>query len=112
MKHIVIFFLTMLSIGGLEAQGNLQFNQALLFNGTTLNTVPAGKVWKIEHQAQSYTSSGSGIQSSLIINGVNWYLNGTSGSLPSGPIWLPGGATVAGWGQYTNYNIVEFNIVP
>jgi hypothetical protein len=51
MKHIVFFFLTMLSIGGLEAQGNLQFNQALLFSGTTLNTVPPGKVWKIEHQA-------------------------------------------------------------
>ena len=112
MKHIVFFFLTMLSIGGLEAQGNLQFNQALLFSGTTLNTVPVGKVWKIEHQAQSYTSSGIGIQSSLIINGVNWYLNGTSGSLPSGAIWLPGGTTEAGWGQYTNYNIIEFNLVP
>jgi hypothetical protein len=112
MKHIVIFFLIMLSIGGLEAQGNLQFNQALLFSGTTLNTVPPGKVWKIEHQAQSYSSSGSGLHSSLIINGVNWYLNGTSGSLPSGAIWLPGGTTVAGWGQYTNYNIIEFNLVP
>lgn len=91
---------------------NLQFTQALLFNGTAVQTVPAGKVWKIEHQAQSYSSSGSGLHASLVINGINWYLNGTSGSLPSGAIWLPAGATVAGWGQYTNYNILEFTIVP
>ena len=91
---------------------NLQFSQALLFNGTAVQTVPAGKVWKIEHQAQSYSSSGSGLHASLVINGFNWYLNGTSGSLPSGAIWLPAGATVAGWGQYTNYNILEFTIVP
>lgn len=91
---------------------NLQFSQALLFNGTAVQTVPAGKVWKIEHQAQSYSSSGSGLHASLVINGINWFLNGTSGSLPSGAIWLPAGATVAGWGQYTNYNILEFTIVP
>jgi hypothetical protein len=91
---------------------NLQFTQALLFNGTAVQTVPAGKVWKIEHQAQSYSSSGSGVHASLVINGINWFLNGTSGSLPSGAIWLPAGATVAGWGQYTNYNILEFTIVP
>lgn len=91
---------------------NLQFSQALLFNGTAVQTVPAGKVWKVEQQAQSYTNGGSGAYSSLIVNGINWFHNGTSGSLPSGALWLPAGTTVAGWSQYTNYNILEFTIVP
>ena len=109
----ILLFLVIIAVGMLSARAqNLQFSQALLFNGTTVQTVPAGKVWKIEHQAQSYSSSGSGLHASLVINGINWYLNGTSGSLPSGAIWLPAGATVAGWGQYTNYNILEFTIVP
>jgi hypothetical protein len=112
MKHIVIFFLTMLSIGGLEAQGNLQFNQALLFSGTTLNTVPAGKVWKVENSGQSYTNGGSNAYASLVINGQNWFPQGSGGTLPSGPIWLPAGTTIAGWSNNTQYNIIEFNLVP
>ncbi|MBM3164668.1 MAG: hypothetical protein FJZ80_04320 [Bacteroidetes bacterium] len=108
----LLLLLAFITVGKLSARAqNLQFSQALLFNGTAVQTVPAGKVWKVEHQAQSYTSSGSSIHASLVINGLNWYLNGTS-SLPSGAIWLPAGATVAGWGQYTNYNILEFTIVP
>ncbi|MFM1810160.1 MAG: hypothetical protein RLZZ382_1385 [Bacteroidota bacterium] len=112
MKHIVIFFLSMISIGELEAQGNLQFNQALLFSGTTLNTVPAGKVWKVENTGQSYTNGGSSAYSSLVINGQNWFPQASGGTLPSGSIWLPAGATIAGWSGTTQYNIIEFNIVP
>jgi hypothetical protein len=109
----ILLFLAIIKMGVLSARAqNLQFSQALLFNGTTVQTVPAGKVWKIEHQAQSYSSSGNGLYSSLVINGINWFHNGTSGSLPSGAIWLPAGATVAGWSQNTNYNILEFTIVP
>jgi hypothetical protein len=112
MKHIVIFFLSMISIGELEAQRNLQFNQALLFSGTTLNTVPAGKVWKVENTGQSYTNGGSSAYSSLVINGQNWFPQASGGTLPSGSIWLPAGATIAGWSGTTQYNIIEFNIVP
>ena len=112
MKYIVIFFLTMLSISGLEAQGNLQFNQALLFSGTTLNTVPAGKVWKVENTGQSYTNGGSSAYASLVINGQNWFPQASGGTLPSGSIWLPAGATIAGWSGTTQYNIIEFNLVP
>jgi hypothetical protein len=110
-KRFLFSGIIVLSMFWCRAQ-NLQFSQALLFNGTTVQTVPAGKVWKIEHQAQSYSSSGNGLYSSLVINGINWFHNGTSGSLPSGAIWLPAGATVAGWSQNTNYNILEFTIVP
>jgi hypothetical protein len=112
MKYIVIVFLTIISIGGLEAQGNLQFNQALLFSGTSLNTVPAGKVWKVENTGQSYTNGGSSAYSSLVINGQNWFPQASGGTLPSGSIWLPAGATIAGWSGTTQYNIIEFNLVP
>ena len=40
----VFFFIGLLSLG--KAQGNLQFNQALLLD-SALATVPANKVWKI-----------------------------------------------------------------
>ena len=109
----LLLFLVIITVGMLSARAqNLQFSQALLFNGTTVQTVPAGKVWKVEQQAQSYTNGGSGAYSSLIVNGINWFHNGTSGSFPSGALWLPAGTTVAGWSQYTNYNVIEFTIVP
>lgn len=102
----------MCTIGGLQAQGNLQFSQALLFSGTSLNTVPAGKVWKVENTGQSYTNGGSSAYASLVINGQNWFPQASGGTLPSGSIWLPAGATIAGWSGTTQYNIIEFNLVP
>jgi hypothetical protein len=96
----------------LFAQGNLQFNQALLFSGQTLNTVPAGKIWKVENTAQSYSTSGSALYSSLVINGQAWFPQPSGGSLPSGPIWLPAGSTISGYSANTQFNIIEFNIIP
>jgi hypothetical protein len=96
----------------LFAQGNLQFNQALLFSGQTLNTVPAGKIWKVKNTAQSYNSSGSALYTSLVINRQSWFPQGSGGSLPSGPIWLPAGSTISGYTAYTQFNIIEFNIIP
>ena len=96
----------------LFAQGNLQFNQALLFSGPAINTVPAGKIWKVENTAQSYNSTGSALYSSLEINGQNWFPQGSGGSLPTGPIWLPAGSTISGYHTTTHFNIIEFNIIP
>ena len=112
MKYLAFPLFLMISVGFYHAQGNLQFNQALLFSGTTLNTVPAGKVWKVENTGQSYTNGGSSAYSSLVINGQNWFPQGSGGTLPSGPIWLPAGTTIAGWSNNTQYNIIEFNLVP
>jgi hypothetical protein len=47
MKNISIYILSFLFVGVSFGQGNLQFNQVKLV-GTTSETVPAGKVWKIE----------------------------------------------------------------
>ena len=56
MKKLILVAICFVSIQ-LSAQGNLQFNQVLTFEGTILNgttltpefTPPTGKVWKIEY---------------------------------------------------------------
>ncbi len=61
MKYILIFSLTLFSIGELEAQGNLQFNQVKMVFAQ--ETVPVGKVWKIE--SVIYSASVGSVSSSL-----------------------------------------------
>ncbi len=136
MKNLFTLCL-LLFIGTFFSQGNLQFNQVLTFTGTVasnngyvnsaINTVPAGKVWKIEHVGGSAFLMGNGTQYGVTIN------NATSicywGSSPSNyqlqvkeicPIWLKAGDNLSFyWSQYNGtqgcdfvISIVEFNIVP
>ena len=45
----IIFFVCLLWCGVIYSQGNLQFNQVKIVSNTdAAQTVPAGKVWKIE----------------------------------------------------------------
>lgn len=113
------------------SQGTLQFNQVLLFNTTAVQTVPAGKVWKIEHfLAQGtfkfdYVNSAAcstGRFSGMLINGVTYFPKqfgiSNTGSSPvsvfgvNGGLWLPAGTTLAL--QCTNdlISLLEFNVVP
>jgi hypothetical protein len=116
---LVIIFCVAFFTQESKAQGNLQFNQVILFDivfsGTQTINVPAGKVWKIE-------STGSGSSSS---NGV--YLRNSAGTYISYfttissasstyPYWLPSGFS----GAFVNLHpsircsvsIIEFNVVP
>jgi hypothetical protein len=134
----IIFLLFTLQI---FAQGNLQFNGVKTYQGTltcslqlvTLDTVPQGKVWKIQSMGPSYSDY-------LTINNIP-YINiyrgevigssSTNGSyygcthINETP-WLKSG-DVIGWvggtlfnpcrygiGATTYYNIsiVEYNIIP
>ncbi len=122
MKYsIVIIFL--FALNNFNAQGNLQFNQALYLSANTDNTtqwtVPAGKVWKIE---------AVGVYSSTLtvyFNGATSFIYGGaySNSSPSGyyrnadasPIWLPSGSVLGqscGCGGNRWFSILEFNVVP
>jgi len=136
MKHLFTFCLIFF-LGTSFSQGNLQFNQVLTFTGTVvsnngyvnsaINTVPAGKVWKIEHVGGSSSLLGNGTQYGVTIN------NATSicywGNTPANqlflvkeicPIWLKAGDNLSFyWSQYNGtqgcdfvMSIVEFNIVP
>jgi hypothetical protein len=51
MKRLYIFVITTFLYTGAFTQGNLQFNQVKLVS--TIETVPAGKVWKVENYLPS-----------------------------------------------------------
>jgi hypothetical protein len=110
MKKILIIACLFLSIN-LFSQGNLQFNQVLLFSANTSSggnqvTVPAGKVWKIE----SYFISNN-VSLQIIINNIPYYVN-----TQSFPFWVPSGTTfnmfVSGISGSATVSIIEFNVVP
>jgi hypothetical protein len=122
-------------------QGNLQFNQVkIISNIDPPQTVPAGKVWKIEsvfaNDQDVYPASTSGSNQSFFAScGVPtlWYfyygrylainnipisfgVHSAGEQLTHLPIWVPAGSTIC---TCTNssfcargYSAIEFNIVP
>lgn len=126
MKKSIVILLFFIALGA-KAQGNLQFNQVKLV--TTIETVPVGKVWKVESasynggsainigQIQTANSAGTYTVSSFIvfkINGQNNYLPvvGLSGvsALNSFPIWIPSGTTLEASTNTNFLSVIEFNI--
>ena len=119
-----VFFLIIAT--SVVAQGNLQFNQALLLStnqasNELLGTVPVGKVWKVE----GFGSGNSGASE------CGWSFDGTNAAFRSGNVylggsayqssnststfWLPAGTTVYSLNCASNYrwmSVIEFNILP
>lgn len=125
-NSLLLLFFLLCGAASTNAQGNLQFNNAILIS-STLQTVPAGKVWKIE----SYTPTSvygihGGIPAThnIVINGdikivgmsagLNYNYNSGSHSavLHSFPIWLPAGSTVIVGAGISSLSVLEFNLVP
>ena len=131
MKKILktIIFLLLVSAGML-AQGNLQFNQVVIVMDQP-QTVPAGKVWKIE----SYQQQQVGISTNLpttgcadlsrprpyFIDNFSYYNiegagNGNSSyssvAKNTFPIWLKAGQIVKTSCAGDFLSIIEFNVVP
>ena len=125
MKQFYFLILVLISFLG-KSQNNLQFNRVINFGGSIaprseviLDTVPSGKVWKIE---------AVGVYSSTLtvyFNGATSFIYGGaySNSSPSGyyrnadasPIWLPSGSVLGqscGCGGNRWFSILEFNVVP
>ena len=100
-----------------SAQGNLQFNQVIMYDmtsgGTQNITVPAGKVWKIESAS---TSNGSTVGVSLRNAALqNIGILSTSTAASNFPIWLPTGFTGSFYNNAAGrsmVSILEFNVVP
>ena len=102
MKKIV--FGLLMTMGMLNAQNNLVFNQVLLLelSTTTPAIVPEGKVWKIE----GFNSGGTNVSSRVSINDNIYYL----GSLNTGfnsPTWLPENTEIK---KFTSSNANTFNV--
>jgi hypothetical protein len=117
------------------AQGNLQFNQVKLV--TAQETVPIGKVWKVEsviynipedlsgaQTSASTTCSSSTFRSTAIeVDGVPTKVGlGTNTASYSNltythtytmlPLWLPAGATLSGGSCLNKVSVLEFSVVP
>ena len=112
------------------AQGSLQFNQVIMV-GTQQQTVPSGKVWKVNSFLQAVTTysgnnnstscSSTSWHSPFIMNGDRYYafsgLTTGSGTLFMGvgnhfPFWAPAGTTFQTVCSGDVLSIIEFNIVP
>ena len=117
------------------AQGNLQFNQVKLV--TALETVPAGKVWKIEsviyniaEGSTTYQTGNYGGCNTNDYNSAAIIVAGTPTKVGQGtsplaysngayvhsytilPIWLPAGTTLSGGICLNKISVIEFNITP
>ena len=131
MKFLFAIVLALLSFVGL-GQYNLQLNQVVLVSNT-LQTVPAGKVWKVESYMQAGIAAPDMIEVGgscaysdrhhpMIVNGQTYFLiNGSPGHGSSGtflaasnilPLWLPAGATLRTACAKDVLSVIEFNLVP
>ena len=114
-KHLLHSLICLYSLGFVScasAQSNLQFNQVLIVDATSLGTpvtVPTGKVWKIESVALSANSAYFQIN----WGGINYFVLNNSGSYANLPFWLPSGASVSFVGSVNGkVSVIEFNVVP
>jgi len=116
MKTRLLFLLFIAFTLGLEAQGDLQFNQVLTFSGNTtesnIYTVPAGKVAKITKAIEKFSTSN--YYSRITFNGVITYNNANESGLAG--MWLKEGDVMGSYvGNTLDYwvlSIIEYNIVP
>lgn len=120
--------------GNMMAQSGLQFSQVKIV--TTQETVPAGKVWKVESVIYNISLDASSAQSSsatscssayyrstaINVNGVDTKVgNGTMTAAYSNlaythsytnlPFWLPAGYTLSGGPCNNMVSVIEFTIV-
>jgi hypothetical protein len=116
MKNILLLLTVVLSISS-NAQGNLQFNQVLTFEGNLNNTSispaytpPAGRVWKIEFSRIKRNTNCT--SQDIEVNGVP-----ASNLGNTDPIWVNDQDTIqmrygcgGAWSYF--FSIIEFNVVP
>ncbi|MFZ4060606.1 MAG: hypothetical protein ACOYK5_05200 [Bacteroidia bacterium] len=114
----------------IQGQNTLSFSGAILV-GTTLDTVPANKVWKVESYMQANVSltnqtNGGGCsnpswQSPFYINqymyyNTAWIGNGISsfyqGNHIPFPFWLPAGTTLKTTCAGDYLSVLEFTVQP
>jgi hypothetical protein len=135
MKTFFHVFVFIVLSDGFLAQGNLQFNQVKLV--TNQETVPVGKVWKVESVIYNIPSGSNTYQtgnygdcsasdynkSAIVVDGYPTKVG--QGTTPLGyssgtythtytilPLWLPAGATLSGGTCLNKISVIEFNIIP
>ena len=125
MKLLSVLFI--LGCATFWGQGNLQFNQVKLI--TSVETVPAGKTWKIS----GFLASPNGNYQSITQPSTAEYLISINGSpvnlgrrahfnnnyqvhqaevRTTEEFWIPAGTTLAASQNIAFISIIEFNIIP
>lgn len=119
-SFIILFIFTIVSISKtVSAQGNLQFNQVILYDvasaGIQAISIPVGKVWKIESVGNAASSSQSFNLRNSAVQTIAYLGNPGSTAMMPLPFWLPAGFV----GSIQNVSsqrgimsIIEFNVVP
>jgi hypothetical protein len=112
MKHLFTFLLVAISATSF-AQGNLQFNQVLTFEGVGNSTwyrPPVNTVWKIERAFLNSDCSGSALQ----VNGKKASSAGNNST--TFPIWINDQDSIRailGCSPQTYFiSIIEFSVIP
>lgn len=105
MKKIV--FALLMTMGMLNAQNNLVFNQVLILdftnNAAEPYIVPEGKVWKVESAT---------LGSTFKVDGNTWTM-GDLGSYRRGAIWIPENSALSGGSSDADFiSLLEFDVVP
>lgn len=134
MKYLFVFLFLCTSATAFSQ--TLQYSQVKLI--TTTETVPGGKVWKVESvMASSNLATTAGTDSQnhsvrIVVNGttvhikaINTWVGSSSGSnanpRPYGvttidvtdlPIWLPAGTTLEAGTNAAYISVIEFNEAP
>lgn len=128
----IIFVFIFCKFEKVNAQSGLAFSQVILV-GSTADTVPAGKVWKIEtiwsfnsgvvNSNCSSVASAIDYARAININSVTLYpvsatQTGSSGNIFSSgeaasfPYWIPAGTSVQAYCSGSQISVVEFTILP
>ncbi len=134
MKKLILITGLVFAFVQMKSQGNLQFNQVKLLNAS--ETVPNGKVWKVENivystevvSATAWGSLGySGTTANeqvnkIILNGNQITVRKSSSQAGNSnansvtwemayPLWLSSGTVIAPGTGVLYINVVEFNVV-
>lgn len=117
MKKIITITILLFSMAS-YAQGNLQFNRVRTYTGSIyriFDTVPQGKVWKIESTGISGGTnySGGNYTGFLTINNSPYSNTSSQGSIKE-IIWLKEGDFLGWNGGTVPYfvSLIEYNIIP
>lgn len=112
--------LMIFALGGMAWGQTLQFSQVLLVSSNA-QTVPAGKVWKVENilASSSLVVNNSIRNFSILVDNTSVFVAGaveyggpsTANQLVQ-PIWLPAGSTLAAGQNVFRVSVVEFTVLP
>ncbi|MCC6601304.1 MAG: hypothetical protein IT223_11620 [Crocinitomicaceae bacterium] len=124
-KNILTSLAAMIIATGTMAQSTLQFNQVKLI-GSTTETVPTGKIWKIENIVYSTAIPETGTQHAVIsIGGTSVTVRTSRGvNIASGtesrvsfhtweqqlPLWLPESTTLQTSSNVYKISVIEFDV--